>query len=67
MFKTDDATIDLEQVTALEEATPGGTAAQTPALNVLLRDGSSVPVRGEDEVQEFVGALDAHLEPDGEG
>lgn len=61
IFEAEDATIDLEQVTALEEI-----GAEGRGLRVLLRDGSTVPVRGEDEAREFVRALDGHLEPDGE-
>lgn len=68
-FETDDTTIDFEQVTAFGELDPAGTAGGAPEqLQVQLKDGSTVPVRGEAEVQGFVQALEAHLElePDGE-
>ncbi len=58
------ATIDLGRVTAFADADPAAAAERTPepALNVYLTDGSRVPVRGEDEVQGFVEALEEHLE-----
>lgn len=64
-FETAHTTIDLEKVAAFEEATPttlaaGGAPEQ--ALNVYLTNGRAVSVRGDDEVQGFVEALEAHLE-----
>ena len=64
-FETGGAAIDLEKVTAFADADPAAAAEGTiePALNVYLADGSRVPVRGEDEVQGFVEALEEYLEP----
>lgn len=66
-FETETTTIDLEQVIAFGDLHPVGAVGGAPEqLQVQLRDGSTVPVRGEAEVQGFVQALDAHLELDGE-
>ena len=63
------ATINLEKVAAFEdvELTPGAAdGAPGQALNVYLTDGRAVPVRGEEAVQNFVEALEGHLEAEGE-
>ncbi len=58
-FTTGDATIELEKVAAFEEVpTPDAEAT----LNVYLTNGAVVPVRGDDEVQGFVEAIEEHLE-----
>lgn len=63
------AAIDLEKVAAIENISSTSEAADGTsgqALNVYLTDGLTVPVRGEEEVQNFVEALEEHLETEGE-
>ena len=66
-FKADGASIDVEKVTSFENTEPAAAAdAPTQALNVYLKDGSKVSVRGEEAVQDFIETLEEHLESEGE-
>lgn len=63
IFEAGDKAINLEKVTVFEDAdTTNGTGDQ--ALTVYLADGSTVVVKGEEDVHEFVHAIDELLESD---
>lgn len=57
-FDTTDDTIELEKVLVVEPI----KAAEEPAVRVQLNNGSTVPVKGAEEVQEFMEALEEHLD-----
>lgn len=67
-FEANGTTIDLGKVTAFEGTEPAAADESTPpqALNVHLKDGATVFVRGEEAVQDFIETLEEHLESEGE-
>lgn len=60
-FETPDDTIELDKVIAVEPV----EAAKKPAVRVHLENGLVVPVKGAEEAQEFIEALEEHLESEG--
>lgn len=58
VFEKADKPIDLDEVVALENA----EGSKKAKLQVYLRDGSVASVEGKKKGQEFVEALDEHLD-----
>jgi len=53
--------IELEKVIVVEPV----EAVEEPVVRVQLSNGLMVPVKGAEEVQDFMEALEEHLEPEG--
>lgn len=58
VFEKADKPIDLEKVVAFEDA----EGSKKPKLQVHLSNGSIASVEGKEDVQEFVEAIDEHLD-----